>query len=195
MEGERQSLKLALEADDARAGPQPGAARLFKLQGELVEQASRYCELRRQITINDLGYKGQYKGWRPTTSQPRSGRFVANRHRRFPPSRAHLGGGAAPGRRGPPAEDTSGSNERQKKHHNPLPTIQPPSGPFRCRPSRSSPTRSPGLRGQAGDRNVPARDLSLTPRGAVAVASEISSHSDQGYRIDNSRVVLEVDCY
>ena len=38
----------------------------------------------------------------------------------------------------PPAQgDTPGSNERQKKHHNPLPTIQPPSGPFKVRDSLS----------------------------------------------------------
>ena len=79
MEGERQSLKLALAKrmmhELVRSRGQPVSS---KLQGELVEQASRFCELRRQITINDLGYKGQYKGWRPTTNQrTRSGRFCS----------------------------------------------------------------------------------------------------------------------
>ena len=79
MEGERQSLKLALAKrmmhDLVRSRGQPVSS---KLQSELIEQASRFCELRRQVTINDLGYKGEYKGWRPATHhRTRSGRFCS----------------------------------------------------------------------------------------------------------------------
>jgi hypothetical protein len=149
MEGERQSLKLALAKrmmhELVRSRGQPVSP---KLQSELIEQASRFCELRRQVTINDLGYKGQYKGWRPATHhRTRSGRFCS-------PSASMVSPNTAPAwEDDPPADEDSpqGSDdppgslgraaragkERQKKQHNTLPTIQPPSGPFKVRDSLS----------------------------------------------------------
>ena len=149
MEGERQSLKLALAKrmmhELVRSRGQPVSP---KLQSELIQQASRFCELRRQVTINDLGYKGQYKGWRPATHhRTRSGRFCS-------PSASMVSPNTAPAwEDDPPADEDSpqGSDdppgslgraaragkERQKKQHNTLPTIQPPSGPFKVRDSLS----------------------------------------------------------
>lgn len=142
MEGERQSLKLALAKrmmhELVRSRGQPVSS---KLQGELVEQASRFCELRRQITINDLGYKGHYKGWRPATNQrTRSGRFCSPSPSKIPAIIAPTWEEEPPqaDEDEPPAQGgTPGSKERLKKHHNPLPTIQPPSGPFKVRDSLS----------------------------------------------------------
>ena len=147
MEGERQSLKLALAKrmmhDLVRSRGQPVSS---KLQSELIEQASRFCELRRQVTINDLGYKGEYKGWRPATHhRTRSGRFCS-------PSASMVSPNTAPAwEDDPPADEDShhgdppgsldhaakSGKEREKKQHNTLPTIQPPSGPFKVRDSLS----------------------------------------------------------
>ena len=116
------------------------------LTSELIEQASLFCELRRQVTINDLGYKGKYKGWRPATHhRTRSGRFCS-------PSASMVSPNTAPAwEDDPPADEDShhgdppgsldhaakSGKEIQKKQHNTLPTIQPPSGPFKVRDSLS----------------------------------------------------------
>jgi hypothetical protein len=147
MEGERQGLKLALAKrmmhELVRSRGQPVSP---KLQSELIEQASRFCELRRQVTINDLGYKGQYKGWRPATHhRTRSGRFCSPSASMISPNTAPAWEDEPPVEEASPQRDPPGSldraarsgKERQKKQHNTLPTIQPPSGPFKVRDSLS----------------------------------------------------------
>ena len=103
------------------------------LTSELIEQASRFCELRRQVTINDLGYKGEYKGWRPATHhRTRSGRFCS-------PSASMVSPNTAPAwEDDPPADEDSHHGDppgsldhaaksgkeifKSKKQHNTLPT-------------------------------------------------------------------------
>ena len=148
MEGERQAVKLALAKrmmhELVRSRGRPVSQ---KLQEELIEQANRFCELRRQVTISDLGYKGEYKCWRPATHhQTRSGRFCSPTASMIPYNTAPAWeDDPPPAVEDSPQADSPGSPDRtakarmgrQNKQHNTLPTIQPPSGPFKVRDSLS----------------------------------------------------------
>jgi hypothetical protein len=150
MESERQALKLGLAKrmmhDMIRSRGRPLSQ---KVQAEMIEQANRFCELRRQATIHDLGYKGEYKGWRSATQHQ------AHRGRGHSPQASAAAAAAEPEWEDDPlpthrsadsALETPGSTDsrararrprRAKQPHNALPTIQPPRGPYKVRDSLS----------------------------------------------------------
>jgi len=76
MARERQALKLSIakrmmkELIRSRGRPLTE-----QVQAELTEQAEKFCQLRATATPKDLGYKGEYKGWRAASrEQVRNGR-------------------------------------------------------------------------------------------------------------------------
>lgn len=161
MARERQALKLSIakrmmkELIRSRGRPLTAA-----VQAELTEQAEKFCQLRSIATPADLGYKGEYKGWRAASrEQVRNGRgcgrpaatAVAIAQNDAPPiweetplpthRSSSTGGGVsdAPSDTGYISRKERARRQRPPKKPKPPPPplIPPPAGPYKIRDSLS----------------------------------------------------------